>query len=501
MNNQMDLSRPITRLQFPLIALLIFVCLIRLWLEISYLNQPIFEGYIGRQIPTAMVARDLGQGGSFFYPKLQTGPFPSYFLVEPPIYAWLTAKTQILSGLTLEASGRLVSLCGSCFTAAGLYLWAKAKTNNKVALFSFIFFLSMPVSIRYGRAFQPDSLATGLIMLGSGLIQFKSKKYQILGMVIISMGITTKITLIPFTLIAFCQPEMKLADFKKILYLILVISIPAILWYFWVFAFLYIKSQPGAGQSADGLKYWWLMIGPLGFSDLSKLKEMIKNIFWSGFTPLFPIIIISSIALKIKFQSIFSGLVAILFWLLLVGAKAHHGYYWLVAAPFFAIMIALFIDQLSKKQLRISIFLILLLITTGFLQSARTWQTPPEWQPIVQDLNQFQNEMNRNPDSMIIGPEAVIFAFNRSGLRWEWPADAQIRAASTWGTSLSGQSPAALLEFYRSKGGRWFLALETDPQWVSEKEKLMPSIGPQSLVISSGGLLLYDIELTASEPR
>ena len=102
---------------------------------------------------------------------------------------------------------------------------------------------------------------------------------------------------------------------------------------------------------------------------------------------------------------------------------------------------------------------------------------------------------------MIIGPEAVIFAFNRLGLRWEWPADAQKRAASTWGASLSGQSPAALLEFYRSKGGRWFLALETDPQWVSEKEKLMPSIGPQSLVISSGGLLLYDIELTASEPR
>lgn len=75
-----------------LTASLAIVFIIRFGLELWNINQPIFEGYIGRQVPTAMVARGLARGDSFFYPKLQTGPFPSYFLVEPPIYAWLVAR-------------------------------------------------------------------------------------------------------------------------------------------------------------------------------------------------------------------------------------------------------------------------------------------------------------------------------------------------------------------------------------------------------------------------
>ena len=44
----------------------IMILSIRVYLELSNLYQPIFEGYIGRQIPTAMVARGLANGGSFF---------------------------------------------------------------------------------------------------------------------------------------------------------------------------------------------------------------------------------------------------------------------------------------------------------------------------------------------------------------------------------------------------------------------------------------------------
>ena len=49
-------------------------------------EQPIVENYVGRQMPTAMVARNLDRGSGFMRPQLDTAPFPNYFLVEPPIY-------------------------------------------------------------------------------------------------------------------------------------------------------------------------------------------------------------------------------------------------------------------------------------------------------------------------------------------------------------------------------------------------------------------------------
>ena len=48
-------------------------------------EQPILENYVGRQVPTAMVARNLARGSGFLDPQLDTGPFPNLFLVEPPI--------------------------------------------------------------------------------------------------------------------------------------------------------------------------------------------------------------------------------------------------------------------------------------------------------------------------------------------------------------------------------------------------------------------------------
>src|SRR5271169_3157542 len=49
-------------------------------------GQPIVENYVGRQVPTAMVARNLERGSGLLRPRLDTAPFPNYFMVEPPIY-------------------------------------------------------------------------------------------------------------------------------------------------------------------------------------------------------------------------------------------------------------------------------------------------------------------------------------------------------------------------------------------------------------------------------
>src|SRR3954467_7539076 len=71
-------------------------------------GQPIVENYVGRQVPTAMVARNLERGSGFLRPKLDTGPFPNLFLVEPPIYAQVVVWVRSALGFDWEPSGRLV---------------------------------------------------------------------------------------------------------------------------------------------------------------------------------------------------------------------------------------------------------------------------------------------------------------------------------------------------------------------------------------------------------
>ena len=73
------------------------------------LDQPIVENYVGRQVPTAMVARNLERGSGLLRPRLDTAPLPNYFLVEPPLYEFGVVALRRATGLGLEAAGRLLS--------------------------------------------------------------------------------------------------------------------------------------------------------------------------------------------------------------------------------------------------------------------------------------------------------------------------------------------------------------------------------------------------------
>ena len=98
------------------------------------LDQPLVENYVGRQIPTAMVARNLERGSGFFHPALDVAPFPNLFLVEPPIYAGVAGLVRHVSGLELGAAGRLTSALGIVLAAWGLYGLVVRREDANVAL-------------------------------------------------------------------------------------------------------------------------------------------------------------------------------------------------------------------------------------------------------------------------------------------------------------------------------------------------------------------------------
>ena len=93
------------RIGLALLAVLIASILLRM----IGLDQPIVENFAGRQVPTAMVARNLERGSGFLRPQVDTAPFPNYFMIEPPVYQLAVVAARRLTGLRLQRCGRIVS--------------------------------------------------------------------------------------------------------------------------------------------------------------------------------------------------------------------------------------------------------------------------------------------------------------------------------------------------------------------------------------------------------
>ena len=93
-------------------------------------GQPIVENYVGRQVPTAMVARNLDRGSGLLRPQLDTAPFPNYFLVEPPIYESGVVVLKRATGLSLEEAGRILSALATALAAWGLFALARRREGR-----------------------------------------------------------------------------------------------------------------------------------------------------------------------------------------------------------------------------------------------------------------------------------------------------------------------------------------------------------------------------------
>lgn len=491
---------------------LIIVVVARITLEFTHLNQPLFEGYVGRQIPTAMVARDLARGGDFLHPQLQTGPFPSYFLVEPPVYAQIVAWMNQASGLKLETCGRSVSLTGVLLVSIAIWRYFSRNCQRDSAFFAIACWLALPVSLKYGRAFQPDMLALGLIFFGlceQAGGKKKSNLKSLLLFTIISLALAMKVTLAPLLVASFAFDDN--TDRRKrsawLLKSILML-LPAIAWYVYVILFMKTPGSVSGGQSADGFYYWMKMVGPLALLANDSFRTIWINPLLNAWTPFAVLLLPIAFLLMRRDRFLGFSLLGIILWLLLVGGKAHHGYYWLVPAPWLAIVAGIFaaddhIKLFSLRKLQYACGLrktmLICLMITGFYQSRNTWKTPCEWLPLTADLNRIRHFLDENPSQFVIAHEAAIYTLDRPGLRWEWSPQAQQRAASAFDYGqLSGDPPAALLAFYQNRGGRWLLAIETDPEWTGGLKHLAGLLSDDRVVYRAGGLILYDLEKSAT---
>ena len=470
--------------------------------RLIHLDQPIVENYVGRQIPTAMVARNLDRGSGFLRPALDVAPFPNLFLVEPPLYASAVVAWKRLSGMRLEASGRVVSALGILLGAWGLFGLVERREGARVGLAAVAIFLVFPVTIRYGRAFQPDALMLGCLIAGvDAWDRFEAGgrwAWLVLGFVGLSTGLALKV-ISAYVLIPLVFGVVRERRPWKLV-LAAATLIPALLWY--AHAAHLVATGDGSRASADNSAVWLRALLPSALFTWNTLRNLARFLAVRAFTPIGPILAVAGLwkwpGEGTRLWRVW-GLSA-LATMLLLSAKLHHEYYWLALAPVVAVGSGRCLERLAEGgRVVLAICLGVVFLVNALVLAVSTYQTPAEWQ----DLAQAVSELRKLPaDALIVAPEALLFEADRKGCRLERSASAARRAAGEWGDPVEAarvDSPEALVAFYRRRGATHFadgdFGATSDPARLALQAAILNRY--KILVRQPRGLLLADLRVAS----
>jgi hypothetical protein len=422
-------------------------------------DQPIVENYVGRQVPTAMVARNLERGSGLLRPQLDTAPFPSYFLVEPPLYELGAVVLRTITGSSLTAAGRTLSALAMVLAAWGLFELARRRQGERLALWAVSAFAVFPLTIRYGRAFQPDAMMLGMVLSGlacwdrffaSGL-----RSWMLAGWCLLAVGFAVKVTsavlLVPLLIVIVAAPRARYGP------VVCSTVLPAICWYAW--ANWLVDSGAGSRASADNRALWLGIAGPAPLLERETLDWVVRFLFARAFTP-----VGAALALWGLFQRRharfelwwiwgISGLVL----MALLSRKLHHEYYWLILAPVVAVGVGAALEPLAARRRVFAVVLVAALLSSTWLFVRSTWQTPREWSHLESAARTVARIVP--PGAWVAASEALLFQADRRGCRMEWTSAAAERAAGEWGETHNVHRPLDLVAFYRTQGARYFADL------------------------------------------
>lgn len=419
------------------------------------LDQPIVENYVGRQIPTAMVARNLERGDSFLLPQLHTGPFPNYFLVEPPIYQTVVVALRRLTHLPLDAAGRATSALATCAAALGLYLLVSRMRDRAAGLWSLAIFGLLPVTLRYGRAFQPDMFALAGVLLGASCWNRWANGgrwyWIVAGWTLLSLGVACKVLylfiLLPVVLMPVARgPSGRSSRAAVGLLVCATVPVLAMTWYY------HNARGPldqGAHASRANLQHWYTAVTSLPWLQPETWLWIFRLGVVRAFTPIAVVVFMYCLFERLLNRfwvlwSIGAGLT-----LLVLAGKLHHEYYWLLLAPVIAAAFGTQLARLAEMaavegrrpiEARV-LFVVQAVVSVALAWS--TWTTPAEWANIRAAAAKIQSHVPR--DQLLIAREAVLFYADRRGMRLETEPSAIARAIEDCGQTPPTQ-PATLTD-------------------------------------------------------
>jgi hypothetical protein len=413
--------------------------------RLAAIDQPIVENYVGRQIPTAMVARNLERGCDLWRPRLDTGPFPNYFLVEPPIYQAALLAVRRVSGLEIGPAGRATSALATGLGALGLYLLVRRRRGPGVAALAALVFGLLPVTLRYGRAAQPDMLALALATAGLACWDRWANggrwPWAVSGWTLVALGLATKVlwifALLPMALIV--APRLRRAahgrrSARGILLAGLLLSELAIAgrWYASASPYLSAAAQP-ARASAEA---WLAALGPSALLKLETWHWIAHFGFIRAFTPLAVLLVFVCLWRRLLDAVWVAWLLGALATLLAVAGKLHHEYYWLLLAPPVAAAVAVWLGrsfEAARLEGRVPWDALAIggsQIALSLAMAWSTWTTPDEWRAIEAQSAAIARAVP--PEGRLVAREAVLYYADRRGMRLEHDPPAIARAIAEW---------------------------------------------------------------------
>jgi 4-amino-4-deoxy-L-arabinose transferase-like glycosyltransferase len=445
------------------------------------IDQPIVENYVGRQIPTAMVARNLERGSGLLHPRLDTGPFPNYFLVEPPLYEWAVVALRRVTGLPLDQAGRTVSALATALAAWGLFALIRPRGGRRAAWLAVAAFAVFPLTIRFGRAVQPDAAMLGTAVAGLACWdRFGSggrRSWLAAGWCLLALGLAIKVIaaflLVPLVLAVLARPRR-----VSLILAAAATLLPGLAWYAW--ADHLVAEGTGSRASADNRAIW---LGLLGLSALARGETwelILRFLLVRAFTPPGAVLAVWGLFRWVRAGSAARAgspgaadpgrlwrvwMVAALATLALLGSKLHHEYYFLILAPAAAAGVGHALDRLAARSGACALAASLGLVLLCAVQARSTWRTPPEWEALVAAARAVAATVA--PEAHVVAPEALLFQADRRGCRLEWTPAAARRAAGEWGIEHQVRDPLELVEFYRRQGAGYFADLggrSSDPR-------------------------------------
>ncbi|MGO9813134.1 MAG: ArnT family glycosyltransferase [Isosphaeraceae bacterium] len=436
-------------------------------LRLLCLDQPIVENYVGRQVPTAMVARNLDRGSGFPRPLLDTAPLPNFFLVEPPLYELAVVALRRIAGWRLEACGRIVSAFATALGGWGLFGLIRRREGERVALAAVIAFSLFPVTIRYGRAFQPDALMLGAVLAGLNCWDRgedgRGRWRLAAGWLFLVVGFAAKITaalvLIPLA-VAIMRP-------RTLARLVLALTAlgPVLLWYAWANSL--IESSGGSRASADNRAIWMSVLGVAALANPETLTYLWRFLAVRAFTPPGLAFGIWGLCHHQRSPDPFDlwrvwGLTTAGTMALLAG-KLHHEYYWLILAPVVAAGMGRGWMILVQWRRWAAWGIGLVCLCSSAVLARSTWQTPPEWEQLETAARLVQDVVP--PGAWLVGSEPLLYQSDRHGCRLEFTPRAAARAAAEWPQTEAGgiAGPLDLIDFYRTRGARFVADVGPDP--------------------------------------
>ncbi len=520
-------------------------------------DQPIVDGYVGRQVPTAMVARNLERGSGFLRPRLDTGPFPNLFLVEPPIDAAGIASIRSRTGWPIGRCGRLLSAASIALAAWGLFGLARRRGSPGFAIVAVAVFALLPVTLKYGRSCQPDPLMMGLVVAGLRVWddhEAEGGRWRLaLAWSLLALGLAVKVVA-AFVLVPLLAAIVRSKRPGK-LAIVLATLIPALLWY--GFAAIELRSGKGSRASADNAGLWASAVSPMAWLRPGTLATVAKIAFWRAFTPLGLILAVGNLFGRSRGDRLWrwwliSGAGAFL----LMPGKIHHEYYWLMLAPpiaagvasgwaigraaplshartRFAWSRAVFVGSaiadlfhfLRREEVRNSGPYQNLDSTTPNTNPASVARVPgasprsltkalPLVALVALALVQSRDSLRgqtppqwsagpraaafldrlTGPDDLVVAPEALLFLADRRGCRLEVGERSEARAAGEWGGTIDAADPLALVEYYRDRGARTFADLW--PMGDDPRRRLLHEAirGRYNVKIDREGVILADLD-------